>query len=62
MKTKKRKINIVLLLVLLIVSSIVLIIGSFGVSYDSGFISLIILGGWGFAFALVVFVMLLSER
>ena len=60
MTTKKRKINITLLLVLLIVSSIMIIIGSFGVSYDRGFASLIILGVWGFAFALASLMMLIS--
>ena len=60
MTTKKRKSNITLLFILLIVSTIMTIIGSFGVSYDSGFISLIILGGWGFAFTLVGLVILVA--
>lgn len=60
MKTKKRKINIILLSVLLIVSSIMIIIASFGVGHDRGFISLIIVSVWGFAFALAGLMMLIS--
>lgn len=61
MTKKKRKINIILLSVLLIVSSIMIIVASFGVSHDRGFISLIIVSVWGFAFALAVLMALISE-
>ena len=60
MTKKKRKINIILLSVLLIVSSIMIIIGSFGVSHDRGFASFIILGVCGFAFALASLMMFIS--
>ena len=49
MKMKKRKITIILS-VLSIVGAIQLIVGSFGVSHNPGFTSLIILGSIIFAF------------